>query len=130
MDILGLLIAIGSGFAWFFTSKNWIISDLICIAIVISVVKVFKFTNLKYATIMVAATLGVELIYVLILFFVLNGSRNNAINEINNVLEFQIPTINPVYNAKCVWVTFMSICYPGALFCYLRRFDQNRGTKN
>ena len=36
-------------FIWWFTHKNWIMSDILTTCIVISTIKVFKFTSLKLA---------------------------------------------------------------------------------
>jgi hypothetical protein len=49
MDILSLLIAIGMVIGYFFTYKNWILNDVLCVCTIVASIKVFKFTNLKIA---------------------------------------------------------------------------------
>lgn len=51
VDIVSLGIGVVVTFIWWFTHKNWIVSDFITICMVISAIKVFKFTSLKLALI-------------------------------------------------------------------------------
>jgi hypothetical protein len=98
--------------------------------IIIGFIKILKFTSLKIATIAFLATIILELIFIIIIYFTTSSSYNNIfLNDFNYPLELQIPTINPVYNQKCSWLPFTSIIYPGMLLSYLRRFDSSRNTK-
>lgn len=51
MDIFSLVIGLAWGFGWWFSGKNWIVSDIINIAITITIIKIIKFTELKVAVI-------------------------------------------------------------------------------
>jgi hypothetical protein len=50
------------------------------------------------------------------------------LNDFNNPLEMQIPTINPVYGLKCSWLPVSITIFPGILISYFRRFDKSRNT--
>lgn len=49
MDIIGLIFAAGMVLAWYFSSRNWIISDIIYVMIFLAIVKFIKFGSLKIA---------------------------------------------------------------------------------
>ena len=47
MDVLGLVTGVSLVFGWWFSHKNWILSDILSCCIVIAMVKVFKIVSLK-----------------------------------------------------------------------------------
>ena len=49
IDVVSLLVGLVMLMTWWFTSKNWIVSDLISICIVWTIIKVFKYTSFKVA---------------------------------------------------------------------------------
>jgi len=49
IDIIGFLLSIPVAIGWWLSNKNWIISDIISICIIISMIKVFKFISFKTA---------------------------------------------------------------------------------
>ena len=57
MDIVSLLVGTGVMMSWWFTTKNWISSDLIGTCVVVSFIKIFKFTSLKRALAMLFSIL-------------------------------------------------------------------------
>jgi hypothetical protein len=56
--ILGLSLV----FAWWFSNKNWILSDCLSICIVVSAIKIFKFVSLKIALVSYASMLAITII--------------------------------------------------------------------
>ena len=50
MDMIGFLFGLGMCFVWYYTDKNYIVSDFIFICIWISGIKLLKFTSLKIVT--------------------------------------------------------------------------------
>lgn len=114
---------------WWFSDNNIILSDIICLCVVVSCIKVLKFTSLYVATLGFAITMTLLIIVALLIYFISGASYNNLIiNNFNFPFELQIPTINPVYFQKCAWLPINSIVYPGMLLSFLRRFDSSRNT--
>lgn len=62
MDGLCLILGVGVVFIWWVTNKNWIISDVISVCIIISMMKIFKYTSLKTAVAMFIVILGIFVI--------------------------------------------------------------------
>lgn len=128
VDIMGSVIGLALTFGWWFSGKNWVISDIIAISIIFASIKVFKFVSLKMALICFATSMLVE-IGVLIGVQVATSQQYDAylISQFNTPFLFQLPTIVPVFNQKCSWLAVTVIVYPGILMAYLRRFDNSRG---
>lgn len=130
MDVLSLVISIGVCFAWWFSQKNWILNDILSIAIFVAAVKFLKFVSLKQAVICFSITIAVQIGFVFLITFYIHNNYNNIIlNLFNSPFQLQVPTINPSYNQKCAWLPITAIIYPGALMSYMRRFDSSRNTK-
>ena len=49
MDIIGLGLGLGLVLGWYFSGKNWIISNIIYIMIFLALVKIIKFGSLRMA---------------------------------------------------------------------------------
>ena len=129
MDIISLLIGVGAVVGWYYSGRNWIINDIICVCLIITMIKLLKFTSLQIAVITFLIIITVEMAFVLAIHFGLGTSYNNLlINSINAPFEFQFPTINPVLLQKCAWLPITAVAYPGMLLSYLRRFDSSRNT--
>ena len=62
MDVLALSIGLGLVLAWWFTDKNWILSDVLSCCIVMAMVKVFKIVSLKIALFSSFVVLGIFII--------------------------------------------------------------------
>jgi hypothetical protein len=129
LDIISLVIGVGAAVGYYYSRKNWILNDIICISIVIAAIKIMKFTDLKVSIFALCFGLAVEMTFVEIIHYTKGTSYNNLIlNDYNYPFELQLPTINPVYKQKCAWLPFTAIIYPGIFMSYLRRFDISRNT--
>ena len=129
MEGISLIVGLGTCLGWWFSNKNWIVNDIIAICMTVAAIKILKFVNLKTALISFVVTLSVQMVFVILINFVIESSYNTIIlNEFNNPFELQVPTINPVFNQKCAWLPITSIFYQGVLMSYMRRFDTSRNT--
>jgi hypothetical protein len=72
---------------WWFTSKNWIVSDLISICIIWTLIKIFKYTSLKVALFAYLLFLSLQIIG-----FVLTEVQDNE-----NSVTFFLYTLNSPY---------------------------------
>lgn len=127
-DISSLSIGLGLTFLWWFTQKNWIVSDIISICIIISIIKVFKFVSLKIAVLSYVVVVSLFILGVILPEVTKGEESTSYFIGINNPFQFQIPTISPTYNLNCSWVAITSISFPGLLIAYLHRFDKSRST--
>lgn len=129
LDIISLFIGVGVALGYYFSNKNWIINDILCVAIIIAAIKIMKFTNLKISLFALCVGLLVQMAFVEYIHFGKNTSYNDLIlNYYNYPFQLQLPTINPVYKQKCAWLPFTAIINPGVFMSYLRRFDVSRNT--
>lgn len=101
---------------------NWISSDIIGVCTIIAFIKCFKFTSMQMATLMLSTILALEVIIALIIYFVLHQSYNNLLlNQFNNPMFLQIPTINQELDQRCAWIPVTEVIFPGIFLSYLRR---------
>lgn len=129
MDVISLFIGIGVALGYYFSDKNWIINDVLCVSIMIAAIKIMKYTNLKISIFALVVGLSVQMVFVEYIHFAKSTSYNDLIlNYYNYPFELQLPTINPVYKQKCAWLPFTAIINPGIFMSYLRRFDVSRNT--
>ena len=129
MDIIGFFVGLGILLGWWFSNRNWIISDVITICIWVGTIKLFKFTSFKIATLTFTFTIVLELIFIVLMQVVFDRSYNTELLNLFNIPFFlQIPTINPVPNQKCSWLFISSLVYPGIVLSYLHRFDKCRSS--
>lgn len=127
--MISLFIGIGTVIAYYFSNKNWIVNNIICISIIIASIKILKFTNLKIAIFTLVVGLAVQMAIVEYIHFGKGTSYNYLILDFFNYpFELQLPTINPVYKQKCAWLPFTAIISPGIFMSYLKRFDISRNT--
>jgi len=59
-----LLIGIGLAIGYYFSNKNWIFNDIICVSIMIAAIKIMKFTNLKISLFALIIGLVVQMVFV------------------------------------------------------------------
>lgn len=59
LDLISLIIGVGVAMGYQIADKNWIMNDVLCLAIIIATIKVFKFTDLKIAIFSLITTLAV-----------------------------------------------------------------------
>jgi hypothetical protein len=129
LDVISLFVGIGTAIGYYFSNKNWIVNDIICVSIMIAAIKIMKFTNLKISIFTLVVGLIVQMAFVEYIHFVKGTSYNDLIlNSFNFPFELQLPTINAVYQQKCAWLPFTAIISPGIFMSYLRRFDISRNT--
>ena len=127
MDIIGFLFGFGICFVWYFTDKNWIVSDFIFICIWISGIKLLKFTNLKIVTFTLTIMIVVSLIVLGVIEVALGISYNtNLFNHFNSPLFLQVPTISRLPNQKCSWIFLSALLFAGMFASYLYRYDKSR----
>lgn len=51
MEIISLILGIGSTFGWYFSDKNWLVNDLLAVSMIVAAIKIFKITSFKIAII-------------------------------------------------------------------------------
>lgn len=127
----GISLVFGLGFLslWWFLNKNWIVSNVVCVCIIISFIKVFKYTSLKVAIFSYLLMLSIYTIGAVLSASQLgSGYQVYFIFIANNPFQFQVPVITPTYQVNCTWVSFTSIALTGLLVAYLHRFDKSRAT--
>lgn len=129
LDIVGVLLSVPVGIAWWLTGKNLIISDFISICIIISIIKVFKYISFKTALVAYLIIIAIYSTGNIVVSIIFNESFSNyLLFQDNNPYQFQIPILSEAFNQKCVWVSITTIAFPGLLVSYLRRFDKSRNT--
>lgn len=115
---------------WWVSNKNWILTDLISLSIIVASVKVFKFISLKMALFSFFITICVEVGTLIVIQKTKGTSYDDyLLNSINDPFQLQIPTLVPIIEQKCSWLAVSAIIYPGLLLSYLRRFDQSKNTR-
>lgn len=123
IDIVSLFVGILCTSAWWFTEKNWILNDVLSCCIIIASVQFFKFTSLRMTTHYFAGILIVEIIVALVLYFSYNQSYNIIIlNNFNNPMEIQFPSITKAIDYKCSWLPITEIIFPAIFISYMRRY--------
>lgn len=105
IDIISLFVGSGVVVSWWLTNMNWISSDIIAICTIVAFVKLFKFTSMKVATLMLGIILLIEVVIALVIYFVVHQSYNTILlNNFNNPMFLQLPTINIELNQRCAWL--------------------------
>lgn len=128
-DIISFFVALGLLLSWILNHKNWIINDIISLCIIIATIKIFKITSFKKAIIWYLIEIGIEITFVVLIDVVKKTSYESfLLKDFNNPIEFQLPTINPVYGLKCSWMPLSVTIFPGILLSYFHRFDKSRNT--
>ena len=99
MDMIGLLLGIGLTTAWWLTSKNYIISDVIDICILVAIIKLIKFTSLKNAVILYITTSLLMIVFIVIIEVLLDTSYEERLQDtFYSPFLFVMPTLTPVPN--------------------------------
>jgi hypothetical protein len=126
MDIFGLILGLGIVAGWIFSGKNWIISDIIEIAMFTAAIKIFKFDSLKIALIAYICIGLTDIPFIIATSITKRAYFNNIILSIFNIPFFVMcPVINYFPNQTCSWFFITSAAFPAAILSYLRRFDGN-----
>ena len=125
------MVGVGVCCAWWFTNKNFLLNDLIFTCFVVGGIKILKFTSFKISIISFVVNITVQIIFIAALTINNDNSSYSTVvlNDLNNPLIIQLPTINAVYGQKCSWIQITSILFPGILLSYMRRFDSSRNAK-
>lgn len=123
IDCISLAVSLGVMMSWWFGEFNWISSDIIGICTVVAFIKCFKFTTMQMAVLLLMVILGLEIIAALIIYYVVGQSYNTILlNNFNNPMFIQLPTLGVVLNQQCAWLPVTEIIFPGIFISYLRRY--------
>lgn len=76
LDIISLFIGIGVAVGYYFSNKNWIINDVLCVAIMVAAIKIMKYTNLKISLFALLVGLAVQMAFVEYIHFAMSTSYN------------------------------------------------------
>ena len=96
----------------------------------IGTIKIFKITSFKKALILYIIEVSLEILFAVLIDFLDKNSYDEVLlNDFNNPLLIQLPTINPVFGLKCSWLPVSVTIFPGILLSYFHRFDKSRNTK-
>ena len=127
--MIGFLFGLGMCFVWYYTDKNYIVSDFIFICILISGIKLLKFSSLKIITFGLIVLVVKSVIAIVVLEQVFGLSYDTfLLNKLNCPLFFQVPAISHLPNQKCSWIFMTSLIFPGMFASYLHRFDKSRSS--
>lgn len=130
LDILGLLLGAGLEAAWWFSNRNWILSDVLFTFMLVTTIKLFKFRSLFMAVVCFSLVTVVFVAFIVICQVFYDTSFNNIILTIfDNPVFCVCPTITPVPNQKCSWLSLFSLSYPALVLAYLESFDESRKTR-
>lgn len=128
MDIMGIFTGLLITSAWYFSNRNWIISDIIYISMFTTIIKLIKISSLKIA-ILAYTTIAIANITFILITYYNNIYFNNIILTIfNNPFFIMCPIINFVPNQTCSWFYLSCIVFPAIILAYLRRFDDSMGS--
>lgn len=61
---------------WYFSSHNMIVNDIVCMCLIVACIKVFKFTSLKLAAIMILSFIVIEIAFSTVLYVADNEQYN------------------------------------------------------
>ena len=85
MEGISLLVGLGVCFGWWFSSKNWIVNDIVAVCMIVTSIKLLKFVSMRIGLICFCITSVVQLIFVILINYVRDSSYNTIIlNEFNN----------------------------------------------
>lgn len=105
LDCFSLLVALGIMLSWQLTNMNWVSSDIIGICTVVAFIKIFKFTDMQMALVIFGVLVGLEVIAALIIYYVVGTSYNTILlNNFNNPMFIQMPTLGYFLDQKCAWL--------------------------
>ena len=120
MDILGFLLGAGVEVGWWFSKENWILSDFIFTCMLIVTIKFFRFKSLKTATLAFVLVTIVFVVFIALSDIKSKNSFNSLMLSLfNNPFFLVCPTITPVPNQPCSWISIISLAYPGLVLSYL-----------
>lgn len=128
--IISLIIAIILTVVWYL-SYQWLLGNFIAICISISIIRLFKFTSIKFLMSMNT------LIFVYDLFWVINQSNDYTENfKLTNTIRRFFPIrilcpelVSSPFNS-CNALPISDVVLPGFLLSYLKHFDQKKKEYN
>ncbi len=72
---------------------------------------------------MLFSILLIEVVVALIIHYVVKQSYNSILlNDFNNPMFLQLPTITKNLNQQCAWIPVTEVIFPGMVLSYLRRY--------
>ena len=95
MDIIGLGLGLGLVLGWYFSGKNWIISNIIYIMIFLALVKIIKFGSLRMAALAYFCVAICNIVFIVLIQKLRQVYFNNIILFLfNNPFFIFCPCIN------------------------------------
>lgn len=130
MDVIGFFVGVGLVTAWYALDKNWIISNIIYIAMYTAFIKIVKFGSLQTAAIVYFIGAICNTTFIILTSKIREIYFNDLILTIfNNPFFIYCPVITYSPNESCSWFFITCMIYPCILLCYLDRFDESRSSK-
>lgn len=79
IDIISIFVGVGFVLGYYFSKKNWILNDIICVSIIIATIKIMKLTDLKISLFALIVGLAVQMVFVEVIHFAIGTSYNYLI---------------------------------------------------
>lgn len=76
MELLSLSVGVLASVGWYFSNDNMIVNDALCLCIIVSAIKILKFTSLKMAGFTFLVVIVVELVFATVLYLTVGVSYN------------------------------------------------------
>ncbi len=113
--------------SFYFFSENWILNNLIAIAIALITIRLFKFTNFKLILIMFSLRFLYDLIwsYYFSQYFSENFRLSNN-SQFNLPIKFVCPEFSSSPFNSCNFLPIADIILPGILCTYAKIFDESK----
>ncbi|CAD8182464.1 unnamed protein product [Paramecium pentaurelia] len=123
-SIISLLI----GMPYYFL-KPWYLNDIISLAFIVLIVKLFRLKNFKFASFLMVSNVVLDSTFALIIHYTQVESYNTTVLQyLNCPLELQFPLIKLQYNKNCAWISLFSQAIPGLLLSLAYRIDKSKRT--
>ena len=110
------------------TSKNWLLSNLLAIWVSCALVKIIRFNSLYPAFIILISFFWFDIFWVIVGPMLFGG--NNIIEEVLHAIIFPLKIVVPGYNAFSPWATLsiFDIVIPTFYISFLSRFGEQQHT--
>lgn len=69
LEVVSLMVGTGVLIGWFYSEQNMIANDIVCCCMIVGFIKILKFTSLKIAAIAFVATIVIELVVAMTIYF-------------------------------------------------------------
>ena len=129
ISTISLLLTLLLMISWY-TSKNWILSNLLAIWVSCALVKIFRFNSLYPAFLILLGFFWFDIFWVIVSPILFEG--DNIIEEVLNVISFPLKVVVPGYNAFSPWATLsiFDIVIPTFYISFMARFGQQQNTNS